>query len=283
MEKFKDESRQDILRLYNLIVRNCDLALLDESINIVTNLLRQVQDLRAKINSFYNLLDDLNSLYVRKEQQLSQINSQEINGEAIFSIEDNHYYYQFLLPELEKYNLLIETTKFITQNTIISQSISHFFTSERIINKEELNQAITSTVEVTFSSKTIDLTKSVVSRFMDKYPFTNAETRLQQIRQEAEWLLPLNISDPYLVGFPTAPLVQETIAFRQTDEIENQNFKNILLDKIGVSSDKLLSIQSKNEIIFLQEIGGFPLRIINGIEDLRTQYETQKKIFLLTQ
>ncbi|AFZ47453.1 hypothetical protein Cyast_1490 [Cyanobacterium stanieri PCC 7202] len=281
MEKFKDESRQEILRLYNLIIRNFDLALLDESINIVNHLLRQVQDLRAKINSFYNLLDDLNSFYRRREEQLTQINSQEINGEAIFSIEDNHYYYQFLLPELEKYNLLIETTKSITQKTIISQSISHFFTSERIISKEELNQVITSTVEITFSSKTIDLTKSVVSRFMDKYPFTNAQTRLQQIRQEAEWLLPLNINDPYLVNFPTAPLTQETIAFRQTDEPENQNFKNILLDKIGVSADKLLSIQSKNEIIFLQEIGGFPLRIINGIEDLRKQYEAQKKSFYL--
>lgn len=285
IQRFQEYSKQEIISMYRLIIRNFDLVLIDESVYIINNLRRKLQETKTKINSFYNLLDDLNTYYLRREQELGQMNSQEINGEAIFSAEDIRYYYEILLPQLERYNLLIETTQTITKKTIISKSaslsISHFFTSERMIIKQELEEIITSTVEVKFKDRSVDLTKSVVNRFMEKYPFSNAETRLQQIRREAEWLLPLNISDPYLVNYGVAPLTQEVIAFRQTDEIENQKFKELFLDKIGVTPDKLLSIQSKNEIIFLQEIGGFPLRIINGIEELRSQYELQKKSFYL--
>ncbi|MTF39880.1 tubulin-like doman-containing protein [Cyanobacterium aponinum] len=281
-QKFQDSAIRGMQDIYRkLLLRNFELVLLDESINIVSNLLRKVKERRSQINSFYNLLDELNSYYHKREQELSQINHQEINGEAIFSIQDHEEYYQILLPEIEKHNLLVEISQNITKKTIISQSIANFFINERMIRKEELHEVISSTIEVKFGAKTVDLTKSVVNRFMEKYPFSNAETRLQQIRLEAEWLLPLNLSDPYLVNVGVAPLIQETIAFKQTDEIENQNFKNLLLDKIGVTADRLLSIQSKNEIIFLQEIGGFPLRIINGIEELRTQYEKQKFSFYL--
>lgn len=285
IKEFQEEANQSCQNITKLINRNFDLILLDETLKIVSHLRLLVQQLKTQASNFYNLLQDLESFYQRKGEDLSQIDDDEINGEAVFEANDNDQFYQVLLPEQEKLNLLVEVTNKITETTITSKSISNFFVSERIIAKEELNQTITLNIETKFGEKSVDLTASVVNRFMEKYLFSSTEIRLQQIIEEADVLLPLNLSDAYLINnydtTDNCPLTQNMMGFRQTDEKENLQFKKILTNNIGISEGDILSTQSKNEIIILKEVGGFPLRIINGIENLKTQYELQKSSFYL--
>ncbi|WP_272943064.1 tubulin-like doman-containing protein [Geminocystis herdmanii] len=281
-QEFEREANQSIQDIDKLIQRNFDLTLTEESLKIVTNLRQLVINLKTKASNFYNLLQDIESFYKRKGEDLSQIDDDEINGEAIFEPEDNDQYYQVLLPESEKRNLFVEVSNKINETATLPSSLLYFFTAERAIDERELSEIIDDNIEGKFGNKTIDLTESVVNRFMQKYPFSSGEIRLQQIIDEGDFLLPLNLSEPYLINnfAPSkneSPRVEPIIAFKGTDERENKQFQELITQKLGFPSDRVIPlIQSKNEIIIIQEIAAFPLRIINGLQTLKSQYEQQK-------
>lgn len=280
-KEFQEEANQGIQEINKLIKLNFDLTLTEEALKIVTNLRQLVINLKTKASNFYNLLQDLESFYKRKGEDLSQIDDEEINGEAIFEPEDNDQYYQILLPESKKRNLFVEVSNKINDTVTLPPSLLYFFTAERAIDEKELNEIIDDNIESKFGNKTIDLTESVVNRFMQKYPFSSGEIRLQHIIEEGDFLLPLNLSEPYLINnfAPSSnesPRSEKIIAFKITDERENKQFQELITQKLGLPSDIIEPIQSNNEIIIIQEIAGFPLRIINGLQTLKSQYEQQK-------
>ncbi|WP_373480656.1 tubulin-like doman-containing protein [Geminocystis sp.] len=274
---FKNEISSSIEDINTLIKRNFNLTLRDESLKIATNLRQLVQQLKTQTSNFYNLLQDLEGFYNRKGEDLSQIDDDEINGEAIFEADDNDQYYQVLLPDQERRNLLVEVSHKINETATLPPSLLYFFTAERIIEQKELSQTIDTNIEAKFGDKSFDLTESVVSRFIQKYPFSDGQTRLKQIIDEADVLLPLNSNAPYFVN--DADKSKQIIGFKQTDDRENKQFRDLITENIGINSDVIISLQTKNEIVIIKEFGGFPLRIVNGLRELREQYDRQKKLY----
>lgn len=274
---FQEEANQTILEINKLIKLNFNLTLVDQSLKIAINLRELVQQLNTQTSNFYNLLQDLESYYKRIGEDLSQIDDDEINGEAVFEPDDNDQYYQVLLPEPEKRNLLVEVSHKINENSSLSPSLLNFFNAERIIESKELTQTIDSNIEAKFGDKSFDLTESVVNRFMQKYPFSDGQTRLKQIIDEADVLLPLNNNAPYFVN--DADKTKQIIGFKQTDERENKQFRDLITQGIGINSDVVIPLQSKNEILIIKEFAGFPLRIVNGLKELKDQYERQKHLY----
>jgi len=112
---------------------------------------------------------------------------------------------------------------------------------------------------------------------MQKYPFSDGQTRLKQIIDEADVLLPLNNNAPYFVN--DADKTKQIIGFKQTDERENKQFRDLITQGIGINSDVVIPLQSKNEILIIKEFAGFPLRIVNGLKELKDQYERQKHLY----
>lgn len=275
-KEFQEEANQSIQDINKLIKHNFDLTLTEEALKIATNLRQLVLELKTKTSNFYNLLQDLESFYNRKGEDLSHIDDDEMNGEAIFEADDNEQYYQSLLPERERRNLLVEVSHKINESVTLPSSLLYFFTAERIIDSKELSQTIDANIEAKFGDKTFDLTESVVNRFVQKYPFSHGQIRLKQIIDEADVLLPLNINAPYFVN--DADKTKQIIGFKQTDDRENKQFKDLLKD-IPIQSDMLVPIQTKNEIFIIKEFAGFPLRIVDGLRELREQYERQKRLY----
>jgi hypothetical protein len=273
---FQSEANELIQAISKLIKHNFDLTLTEETIKIVTVLIQLVQQLKTQSSKFYNLLQDLESFYKRKGEDLSHIDNDEINGEAIFEPDDNDQYYQVLLPDGERKNLLVEVSHKINETASIPSSLFYFFTAERAIDHKELSQTIDHNIEAKFGTKSIDLTESVVSRFLQKYPFLHGQTRLKQIIDEADVLLPLNTAAPYFNNEPEK--TKQVIGFKQNDDRENKEFEK-LISNIGITSDVIEPLQSKNEIVIIKEFGAFPLRIVNGLKELREQYERQKKLY----
>ncbi|MGI0481571.1 tubulin-like doman-containing protein [Geminocystis sp. CENA526] len=275
-KEFQEEANQGIQDINKLIKCNFDLTLTEEALKIATNLRQLVLELKTKTSNFYNLLQDLEGFYNRKGEDLSHIDDDEINGEAVFEADDNDQYYQNLLPDRERRNLLVEVSHKINESATLPPSLLHFFTAGRIIDDKELSQTIDSNIEAKFGDKTFDLTESVVNRFVQKYPFSDGQTRLKQIIDEADVLLPLNSNAPYFVN--DADKTKQIIGFKQTDDRENKQFKDLLKD-IPIQSDMLVPIQTKNEIFIIKEFAGFPLRIVNGLRELREQYDRQKRLY----
>ena len=267
------EACQDIS---NLIKVNFNLTLTNETLKIVNGLIQQLQLLKTLASNFSNLLQTLINSYEKEGEDLSKIDHEEINGEAIFDISDNDEFYQKLLPEKERRNILVEISHKINENASFSLSLLDFFNSERLIEEEELKATIDKNIEVKFGDRSVNLTKSVVNRFLQKYAFSDRQIRLQQILNQADVLLPLNINDRYFVN--DADKRKKMIGFKQTDEQENKKFRDLITTDIGINANILIPLQSQNEIVIINEFAGFPLRIVNGLKELREQYNRQKSL-----
>jgi hypothetical protein len=99
---------------------------------------------------------------------------------------------------------------------------------------------------------------------------TARSTRLAQIMEEAKPLLPLSLSDPYFWDDPGK--TSQLVGFKDTDELEVRQFKSLLTTDLGISPTVLKSLQTEDEIVFVNEYGGFPLRLINSLERMRNHY-----------
>lgn len=270
--KFQSEATESLQEIVKLIKRNFQLTLIEETLKIVNNLTQEVQKFKTKTTDFYYLLQNLEKSYGKNNQELSQFDYDELNGEAIFDVGDNENLSQLLLTEQNSANLLAN----ITNNLTNSSSLLYFFNSDRLIEEEELSSRINQNIEDKFSNNSFELAESVVNRFIQKYPFSDGIDRLKQIINKADVLLPLNTSDRYFVNDPDK--TKQMIGFKQVDDRGNQEFNNII-NQIGINSSIIVPLQNQNEVIIIKEFAGFPLRIVNGLRELKAQYERQKSLY----
>ena len=97
--------------------------------------------------------------------------------------------------------------------------------------------------------------------------------------QEAQPLLRLNLNDPYFrdEGGKSSKLV----GYKDTDESEVRQFKTLLTQDLGISSNVLKAMQADDEILFVNEYAGFPLRLISSLERMRNHiYENKILVHL---
>lgn len=273
MSKFQDESKTGIGQVYTLIKHNFEVCLHKEGLEIVRDLQKYVQLLINQGSNFSVILNNLKNFYDKKESDLRQLKSDEMTGEAIFGEEDTDEYYHSLLPDNEGRSQLVSVSGKINEKVGLGESLVNFLIRDRLIDEEQLCKEIDETVDQIFASRSLNVVQSVIKRFMNTYSLCDREIRLKQIFLEAEPLLPLNLADSYFFDEPGKHL--KLIGFKQTDELEVQQFKNLLIKDLGISDNVLKPTQTEDEIIIVNEYAGFPLRLIHGLEQMRQQYYRQ--------
>lgn len=84
----------------------------------------------------------------------------------------------------------------------------------------------------------------------------------------------MNTSDPYFYNDLSKSV--NIIGFKDTDNREVTQFKQILFNDLGIPNNELKPIQAEDEIVFVSEYAAFPLRLILGLTQMRQHYLRQK-------
>ena len=269
----QEETKRIVTEVNKLIKHNFDFVLARETLEIVKNLQHYVNDLNTKASNFYNLLNNIQLAYEKTETELKQLNVDEMSGEAIFADADTDDCYQSLLPDRDRITQLALVTTKITEKIGLGESL---FTclDTGLIDEPQLTEEINLIVDGLFGSRSLDRVQSAVKRFLENYSLSDRATRLEQILREAEPLLPLNTSDPYF--YNDSGKSADIIGFKDNDNREVTQFKQILFNDLGIPDSKLKPIQAENEIVFVTEYAAFPLRLIQDLTQMRQHYLRQR-------
>jgi hypothetical protein len=271
----KEESISKVKQVTKISKENFEYFLTKGSINIVKSLYDYVQLLIHQVSEFASVISNLQESFDKNIKEIRRLNNDEMNGESIFSEEDIEEYLAQLLRDVEKTDKKISLTIDIADKANLKKQFVEFVLQKNIIREIDLKKIIDITVDEEFSTQQVRHSKSVIEQFLHKHPLSDAKTRLQQILAESEPLLPLNLTAPLYVNDPKKD--SKIVAYKNNNEREVEEFKSILTREIGLREDIIKPIQSNEEIIFVQEYAAFPIRIINNIERMRSQYDLEKK------
>ena len=265
----QEEAKRIVGEVNKLIKHNFDFVLTRETLEIVKSLQHYVNQLNTKANNFYNLLNNIQLIYEKTETELKQTNVDEMSGEAIFADADTDDCYQSLLPDRDRISQFALVTTKITEKVGVGESLFTFLDAGSI-DDTELTKEIDLVVDSLFSSRGKDRVQSAIKRFLENYSLSDRATRLEQIIRESEPLLPLNTSDPYF--YNDSGKTANIIGFKDIDNREVAQFKQILFNDLGIPRDRLKPIQAEGEIVFVSEYAAFPLRLIQGLTAMRQHY-----------
>ncbi|MFN7350777.1 MAG: hypothetical protein ACK5S7_17800, partial [Dolichospermum sp.] len=219
------------------------------------------------------LVEDLESAYEKEERELKQLNFDEMSGEAIFDTEDIELCYQTMIPENDSRPQLILASSELTQETDRGASLGFFLNMERT-TYSQLKEKIDLKVNTLFAFRGRNIVTSVIKRFMQKYSLSARSIRLKQIIQESQPLLRLDLEDRYFV--PDKGKSSKLIGYKDTEELEVAQFESLLTQDLSVQQSDLQEMQADDEILFVNEYGGFPLRLIIGLGKMRNPYLKEK-------
>ncbi len=268
--QFQQEISRVIREIADMIKRNFDFTATEEALEIVKSLQQHVQKLDSKSTNFNQFTKDLISVYEKEEEEQKQLNLDEMSGQAIFTKDDLEDCYKKLIPQEERQSQLMLISENIVKKLANNNSLISLATRD-ILDIQEIKEELNKTIEQMFGTQTLNIVQSVIKRFMQKYLTTSERiNRLEQIIKESDLLLPLSLSDPYFYNDPGKN--EKIIGFKNADTQEVANLKSILTRDLGISETVLKPIQAEDEIILVQEYGGFPLRILNNIKYLQQHY-----------
>jgi hypothetical protein len=260
-------ARNSVQSIIQLIQHNFKLTVTQETLKIVNDLQKYIRDYSTEVATFSRMLENLKTNYEKEQNDLNNYNFNEMSGDAIFAPEDIEECYQTLLPNLESRSALVLVSKDITEASGVGESICYLMNRT---TGEQLKTEIDQKIDGEFGSRSNQIVKSVIKRFIHNYSGQIRSPRLGQIIQQAEPLLRLNSSDPYFSDLSDKR--KEFIGFKDTDEIEVTQFKTTLTRDLGIDPTALKPTQAEDQILIVREYGGFPLRLINGLEEIRNHY-----------
>lgn len=278
----KSELNRTVREVADLSRHNFELAVLQEALRITDDLQKYVQDLSTQLSAFNSLVNNLKITYEKTEVELKQLNFDEMSGEAIFDAEDIDGCYDTLLPQTEFRSQLILVSEAIIEPSgqqeslfgLINRDDSYGNNLRNRITQEQLQKQVDLNVDRLFGSRSTSIVKSVIKRLMQKYSPLERGTRFGQIMQEAEPLLRINQTDPYFHN--TSAKSSKLVGFKDTDEMEVRQFKEILNRDLGLAESTIKPTQAEDEILIVNEYAGFPLRLINSIEQMRNAYTRER-------
>lgn len=266
---FQDECKKVMQEVYKIIKHNFELTVLQETLKMVNQLQKQVQEKEKQIAAFSSLVEDLESAYEKEERELKQLNFDEMSGEAIFDTEDIELCYQTMIPENDSRPQLILASSALTEETGRGASLAFFLNMERTTHSQ-IKQEIDLKIDSLFAFRGSNIVTSVIKRFMQKYSLAARSTRLAQIMQEAQPLLRLNLNDPYFRD--ETGKSSKLVGYKNTDELEVKQFKSLLTQDLSVQQSELKEVQADDEILIVNEYAAFPLRLISSLERMRNPY-----------
>lgn len=271
--RVQDEARRAVKDTETAIKHNLNLAIAQAALETVKALQQHTQARASQLTSLYRLIDDLKNKYEKIQATLKQSDSDEMSGEEIFSDEDIEICSNALLPQNEYRAQIVQITQRILEPTGSGQSLA-IFLNQHYTNAEDLKQEIDAAVDSLFGSRSADLVQSVIKRFNQKYQPSERAVRLGQILREAQPLLPLNLTAPYFHN--SSAKKSQLIGFKDTDEPEVRQFHTVL-DKLAVPDNVLKPTQAEDKVLIVTEYAAFPLRLIDGLKQLRDHYYLQRK------
>jgi hypothetical protein len=266
---FQEECKKVMQEVYKIIKHNFELTVLQETLKIVNQLQKQVQEKEKQIAAFSSLVEDLESAYEKEERELKQLNFDEMSGEAIFDTEDIELCYQTMIPENDVCPQLVLASSALTEENGRGASLAFFLNIERTTHSQ-LKQEIDLKIDSLFAFRGSNIVTSVIKRFMQKYSLAARSTRLAQIMQEAQPLLRLNLNDPYFRD--ETGKSSKLVGHKNTDELEVKQFKSLLTQDLSVQQSELKEVQADDEILIVNEYAAFPLRLISSLERMRNPY-----------
>lgn len=271
--QIQDEGKRIIGQVSKLIKHNYESALFREALNIIKALQHHVKQLTTKTSSFSNLLSNVQLTYEKTETDLKVLDVDDMSGEAIFANADTDTCYENLLPDRDRAAQLALVSSKITEKVGLGESLASCL-DRGVVDEQNLQSQISLVVDGMFGSRSLSSVQSAVKRFLESYSLSDRAVRLEQIIRESEPLLPLNTSDPYF--FNDTGKSSSVIGFKDTDKPEITQFKNILFKDLGIRDSDLKPIQAEDEIILVKEYAAFPLRLIQGLPQMRAHYQRQK-------
>lgn len=271
--RVQDEARKTVKETENAIKHNFELAIALEALEVIKLLQQHAQARASQLTSFNRLIEELQSYYEKNNAMLKQSNSDEMSGEEIFSDEDINSCYNALLPQKETRAQVVQITQEIVEALGTGQSLGILLEHNRI-NSEQLKREIDLTVNRLFGTRSTGVVQSVIKRFNQKYPSSGRAVRLSQILREAQPLLPLNLTAPYFHN--NSAKQSKLVGFKDTDEAEVQQFQSVLTQKLAIPDNVLKPTQAEDKVLIVTEYAAFPLRLIDGLEQLRNYYLREK-------
>ena len=269
----QEEAKTVVTQVSKQIEHNYQLSLVKEALEIIKYLRDKISNLATQCTAFANLLNNIQVTYSKEATDLQQRDLDEMSGEAIFTKDDTDDCYDNLLPDSNRIAQLALVSSKITEKIGLGESLVTCL-DRNAIDEQQLQSEISLTVDSLFSSRSLSTVQSAVKRFLENYSLGDRSARLEQILGEAEPLLPLNLTDPYFYDNPGKSL--NIIGFKDTDKVEVTQFKNILFQDLGIPDYYLKPIQAEDEIVLVTEYAAFPLRIIDGLQQMREHYYRQK-------
>ena len=267
----QDEAKKIVGQVSKLIKDNYESSLFREALNIVKALQHHVSELATQATAFNTILSNVKEYYLKEENNLKLRDVDDMSGEAIFADADTDTCYKDLLPDRDRTAQLALVSSKITEKIGLGESLASCL-NRGVIDEQNLQTEIKLVVDRIFGSRSSSTVQSAIKRFLESYPVSDRAVRLEQIIRESEPLLALDTKDPYFRD--DSEKTKKIIGFKDTDKPEITQFKNILDKDLGVlDSSNLKPIQAEDEIIFVNEYGAFPLRLIQGLSKMREHYQ----------
>jgi hypothetical protein len=289
-QQFQAEATQVFSEIKKLIQHNFDYQIHQTALEVNYSLSKFIRSLITESSQINDRLNSVYKGYQEKIEDLEKLNPDEITGEALFSPNDIELCYREFLPEKDEKSLLILLSEQIlaeefskekslvyllieiTDREVSTDGSTFYYSVSSQIDEILMGKGVASKIDKQFATKKVNALGGVVGRFFQKYPFANAEIRMQQIIAEAKPLLPL-IKDGYF--YEDAGNKSEIIGFRQEDDRNSRQCEELLTAKVGIPHSVLKAIQNDTEIIMVNEYAAFPLRLIQGIDKMREHYDRE--------
>lgn len=270
-DKIKVELSGYIQKGQKLIQHNFNVVINAEARNIVEALQKHIAHRMLQIQQLKESLDNLSSSYTKYEDELRQLNLDEMTGEGIFP-EDN---IETCIPDSNSRSQYISISQKVMMNMGYENSLFNLFKTPIMVEKSVIKEMISTTIDKSFQSMSINKIDSVTKQFMESYSINDFPRRLEQILRDAEPLLSLNINDGYYGDKKDKELI---IGAKDDDSPTTQKFKNILEINSNINlGHSFKPIQVDDEILVTYEFGAFPLRLINDLSDMQIIYRAQSQ------
>ncbi len=273
--KYLEETRK-------AIEHNRKLFIAKQSIKITDDLIAYCQTISGKLIVSKNKAAEIEVTYRKIELNRLEMNLDEINGEPIFTKEDITDAESVLVPEVDRLLNYQQISDELCQALEIDTSLVDLLQQ---VSVETTRQKMDQVLEKMFSNRIVSFGRPVIEAFLDKYQQLEpgAIQRFSQILSMAEPRLPIVLSDPYhdlgvtqrsfmLVGFkneqtPACERFKTLLLRNQANEDSNYEVGNARF----LNSEVILN--EKDRVLTVTEFGVFPLRIIQGLQNYRFQYQ----------
>jgi hypothetical protein len=271
LDKIKTEIQDCVQKVNRIVKHNFTIVVNEEATKIIEALQKHITDRRNQIQQLKQALIELTLYHEKHEEELKQLNLDEMTGEGIFPEEA----IDTCIPDNGSRDQLVSVSHQITRTLTTQTSLFYVVDGRVIVDGEQIRETMNSVIEKSFQNVGDNKVESVIKRFIDSYPLGIRSKRLEQIRKSAKPLLSMNLGDQRYKD--EVSKVNHIIAFKQEDKPEVKQLREMLSNDLGVDEACLKPIQAEDEIILITEYAGFPLRIINNLQDLRGIYEDQEQ------